>query len=102
MEKLRIKKLKLEDEIKRTKEKASLYTMEEIISEEEYEVVSNETEIDTDDDIEEDIDFERNDHGMEKTEFSDSSDIPEELEQVEEDHVEDNVDIPEDIVGEEK
>ena len=100
IEQQRQEKLRLKDlENKKEAEKSSLYTMEEIDTEEEVGKANFVSpEIHTDDDIEEEIDFDTNNNKTEKIEFSGSSDIPEVIEQDEE---ESDEEIPEIIVVEE-
>ena len=98
MAKIEEKSKEVKERIKKTTKKSYLYEMEKGENGEEEILVNNiETEVQTDEEIEEDIKFEGNGLGVVDIDISDQSDIPEELE-IEEEH---NTEIPECIEYEE-
>ena len=101
MAKIEEKSKEVKERIKKTTKKSYLYEMENGENgengEEDILVNNIETEVQTDEEIEEDIKFEGNGLGVVDIDISDQSDIPEELE-IEEEH---NIEIPECIEYEE-
>ena len=94
-ERLALAKLELTESNELKQNKSILYTMEEIVEEDEEEVVEH-GEVETDDDIEEELDeFEAE---MRKNDISEASDIPEEVSELQEDS---NMEIVEEIDDEE-
>jgi hypothetical protein len=87
----RLEQIKLKTiELIRNNEKSLLYTMEEVIYEEEKEEDEsrNNKDIETDDEIEEDMDqFRKQSFADNKKELSESSDIPEEVNEEQDDEI---------------